>query len=82
MEVCVCFGGEERCPKEGGGGERGDPPLTTQATGLKGKTRYLDLNYYKQFTEYFASPIITKQSYQILNYPMIYVHHSKKKLNN
>ena len=74
MEVCVCFGGEERCPKEGG-----DPPLTTQATGLKGKTRYLDLNYYKQFTEYFASPIITKQSYQILNYPMINVHHSKKK---
>ena len=81
MEVCVCFGGEERCPKERGAGG-GDPPLTTQATGLKGKTRYLDLNYYKQFTEYFASPIITKQSYQILNYPMIYVHHSKKKLNN
>ena len=26
----------------------------------------------------FASPILTKQSYQILNYSMIYVHHTFK----
>lgn len=49
MEVCVCFGGEERCPAERGGGGTLLSQLRQQ--GKKGKTRYLYLNYYKQFIQ-------------------------------